>query len=194
MNEACPHAMQIEFAVPVLGLCAYSGTGKTHLLRQLLPLLRAQQLRVGVVKHAHHNFEIDHAGKDSAVLREAGASQMAIASNNCLAFIEDRDISAPAPSLQQALALLQPERLDMVIAEGFKQAAIDKIELHRPALGADLMCNTDKHVIALATDTSVKPARHVTQLDLNDVPQIGVFIAQWYEQVKGRAAEKIAKP
>ena len=71
----------MEFAKPVLGFAAFSGTGKTTLLKQLIPLLAAQGVRVGVVKHAHHNFDIDKPGKDSYELRQAGARQMLVASS-----------------------------------------------------------------------------------------------------------------
>ena len=71
----------IGFPLPLIGLCAYSGTGKTTLMRQLIPLLKKHRLHIAVIKHAHHNFDIDHPGKDSYEFRRAGAEQVAVASN-----------------------------------------------------------------------------------------------------------------
>ena len=141
----------IDFPRPVIGYCAFSGTGKTTLLRRVLPLLRARQLRIAVVKHAHHDFELDTPGKDSHILRMAGAQHTLLASRNRLAWVEEH--SHPIePSLQQCLARLDPQRLDIVIVEGFKREPYPKIEVHRPSLGHPLLCLSDATVVAVATD------------------------------------------
>ncbi|MET0065928.1 MAG: molybdopterin-guanine dinucleotide biosynthesis protein B [Candidatus Thiodiazotropha sp.] len=165
------------FPRPLLGFSAYSGTGKTTLLKQLLPILRQQGLRVAVIKHAHHSFDIDQPGKDSHELRTAGASPMLIASRRRMAMIVEFEAEREEPVLEELLGYLDPERIDLVLVEGFKQAQIAKIELHRPALGKPLLCAQDTRIIALASDAEI-PAAPATlpRLDINDPQAIAGFI------------------
>lgn len=167
----------ISYQRPLLGFCAHSGTGKTTLLRQLLPLLKQQGLRIGMLKHAHHSFDIDHPGKDSYELRKAGAEQMLVASRQRLALVIESPPTQNEPTLEDALPLLQPDKLDLVLVEGFKQAAIPKIELHRAQLGKPLFFPHDPNIIAIASDAILPslPAT-LTQLDINRVDTIAQFI------------------
>lgn len=166
----------IDYPVPLLGFCAYSGTGKTTLLKHLLPILKLEGLRVGVVKHAHHSFDIDHPGKDSYELRQAGAVQMLVASRNRMAWVKE---SHKEPTLEEALAALEPGELDLVLVEGFKQAAFPKIELYRPSLGNPLMYPLDSNIIAVATDTHLTNSRTAPlQLNLNQPCEIAEFILE----------------
>ena len=158
---------------PVLGIAAWSGTGKTTLLKQVLPLLRAQGLRVGMLKHAHHEFDIDHPGKDSYELRKAGAEQMLVASSRRWALM----VEAPVPgdvSLWDMLAQLQRDTLDMILVEGFKHERFPKLELHRAALGKPLLFPQDDAIIAVASDAPVDTT--LPQLDINDAAAIAAFI------------------
>ena len=167
----------IEFHLPLLGFCAYSGTGKTTLLTKLLPLLKQEGLRVGMVKHAHHRFDIDHPGKDSYELRKAGAEQMLVASRRRMALVRETGDQQTEPVLEEALTMLVPEHLDLVLVEGFKHADIQKIELHRPSLGQPLMYPQDPHIIAIASDEPLAiPQRRITQLDLNQPQAVLRFI------------------
>ena len=161
--------------IPLLGFAAYSGTGKTTLLRALLPLLNARGLRVGVVKHAHHTFDIDVPGKDSYELRRAGAAQMLVASRHRWALVTETPESSE-PRLAELLAQLSPDTLDLVLVEGFKAEIFPKIELHRPSLGHPLMCRTDSSIIALATDAPVDNPPSLQLLDLNDPAGIATFV------------------
>lgn len=171
---------QVEFATPLLGFAAYSGTGKTTLLLKLLPILKASGLRVGMVKHAHHDFEIDHPGKDSYELRAAGADEMLIAGGHQVAWIHERQAPMQEPTLEETLALLDPEILDLVLVEGFKAAAFPKIELHRPALGRPLIFPHDPHVVAIATDVPLQQQIDTPpRLGLNDPQQIAAFVMQF---------------
>ncbi len=157
--------------------------GKTTLLSSLLPLLSEAGLRVGVVKHAHHGFDIDHEGRDSHTIRKAGAAQIAIASKHRMAFIEEVGEREVEPLLLDALSLLRFERLDLVISEGFKRAPIPKIELYRPGISEfATLCEKDEYIIALASDSPVKLKRKIPQLDLNNVEQVAAFIIDWYKQ------------
>jgi len=165
----------IASPVPLLGFAAYSGTGKTTLLRALLPLLIARGLRVGVVKHAHHTFDIDVPGKDSYELRRAGAAQMLIASRHRWALVTETP-ATQEPRLADLLGHLSTDTLDLVLVEGFKAEAFPKIELYRPGLGHPLMCHTDRSIIALATDAPVPDAPSLPLLDLNDPAGIAAFV------------------
>lgn len=166
---------------PVLGCCAFSGTGKTTLLTRLLPLLRERGLRVGVVKHAHHAFDIDHPGKDSHSLRESGASHVVVASARRIASIEERPQRGGEPCLADALARIDAANVDLVLAEGFKAETFPKIELYRPALGKPLLCRRDNNIIAVASDVPIDLPDGVMPLDLNDPETIADFVVEWLE-------------
>jgi molybdopterin-guanine dinucleotide biosynthesis protein MobB len=170
--------------VPVLGIAAYSGTGKTTLLRAVLPRLTAAGLRVGLVKHAHHKFEIDHPGKDSHTLRKAGAARVLAASRRLRALVEETDL-ADDPRLDDLLAGLPQEDLDLVLVEGFKHERFPKIELHRPSLGHPLLFPDDPTVIAVAADAPLPGPCPLPLLDLNDPEAVSGFILD-YHRSRGR--------
>jgi molybdopterin-guanine dinucleotide biosynthesis protein MobB len=172
---------------PVLGFAAYSGTGKTTLLVQLLPRLRAAGLRIGMIKHAHHRFEIDHPGKDSYELRKAGASQMLITSSRRWALVTDLDDEHDAV-LQEALERLDQRELDLILVEGFKHEAYPKIELHRPAVGNALIFPDDSNVIAIAADAPLTLPTTLPVLDLNDVDAIADFVRQFLVSAQSSGA------
>ena len=161
---------------PLLGFSAYSGTGKTTLLKKLIPLLTAQGVRLAVIKHAHHNFDIDHPNKDSYELRHAGASQMLISSARRWALMHELSEQENEYSLAQLLDQVDHEQADLILVEGFKKEPIPKIELHRPSLGQPLLCQQDQHIIAVATDSNVELPRKLVLLDLNKPQEIGAFI------------------
>lgn len=177
----------IQFPLPLIGLCAYSGTGKTTLLTQLIPRLKQNDLRIGVVKHAHHNFDIDHPGKDSYEFRQAGAEQVAVASHKRIAWIRELPENNNEPALSDALSALDISDLDLVIAEGFKSEDFAKIELHRPSLGKPLLCTHDKNIVALATDADVTVAPAPPLLDLNNVDEIAEFIISYVKKHASKA-------
>ena len=168
---------------PVLGFAAFSGTGKTTLLTQLIPLLREHGLRIGLIKRSHHTFEIDKPGKDSYLLRQAGAVQVVVASAKRTALIRQHNLEPP---LEDLLQCLQTNPLDIILVEGFKYQAIPKLELHRPSLGYPLLCRTDLAVIAVATDTPLREEVLVPVLDLNDVATIARFVQDWLLTIRSR--------
>lgn len=165
--------------VPVLGFVAFSGTGKTTLLIQLLPLLRARGLRIGMVKHTHHQFDIDRPGKDSYRLREAGAQQMMIASRKRWAMLYEQPDERDEPRLDELLAHFEQERLDLILVEGFKHEAYDKIELHRVELGKPYQYPQDGHIIAVASDQPGEVVTDLPVLDINRPEQVADFVMQW---------------
>ena len=157
----------------------YSNSGKTTLIEQIIPLLRQQGLRVSVVKHAHHRFDIDHPGKDSHRHREAGAFEVVIASDRRLALV--REFEQPAQlTVHQMLAELY-EGVDWVLVEGFKESDLLKIEVWRaPAPGQEarpVRYPEDDFVAAVATDTPdrLPVPTQLPVLDLNQPAQV----AQW---------------
>lgn len=161
--------------IPVLGFAAYSGTGKTTLLIKLLPLLAAHNIRTAVIKHAHHDFDIDHQGKDSYELRKAGARQMLVGSERRWALMVEND-ETRTNTLQDFISYLNHEDLDLILVEGFKPENIPKIELTRPSLGNPFFYPRDKSVIAIATDAELSEKTTLPVLDLNDPGEIAGFI------------------
>jgi len=186
----------MNYPIPVIGFSAFSGTGKTTLLKRLLPLLRAQQLRVGVIKHAHCSFDIDHPGKDSYEIRHAGADKMLIISSQRMAVVHEfRQQPAKEPTLQQALAEIDAESLDLILVEGFKAAHFPKIELHRPERGKPMMFPNDSNIIAIASNVSaaeldLDPEKvSVAYLNLNQPGDISDFIVQFIEKFQHAATQ-----
>ncbi len=166
---------------PLLGFAAWSGAGKTTLLRQLLPILRGSGLRVALIKHAHHDFDIDQPGKDSYELRRAGADQVLVASNRRLALmVENPEGQEAEPVLHELIVRLDPGRTDLILVEGFKHEAIPKVEVYRPALGRPLMCTDDPHIIAVATDSPESVPHGIPALPLNDIRAIATFIGEQF--------------
>jgi len=175
---------QISSKVPLLGFCAYgSGVGKTTLLTSLIPVLNAHGLRISVIKHAHHSFDIDHPGKDSYRLRESGAVQMLLGSRHRWALMTElsriRDQQPEEPGLAELLPHIDTDLVDLILVEGFKSEPIPKIEIHRPDMKKPLISTHDNHVIAVASDAAV--ATHLPVLNLNDPEEIAGFILNWLE-------------
>ncbi len=166
--------------LPVLGFAAFSGTGKTTLLKQLIPLLAEQGVRVSVIKHAHHNFDVDKPGKDSYELRKAGARQMLVASSRRLALITENNADRE-PQLDELVEQLDPDGIDMVLVEGFKHVPFTRIELHRPTLGHPLLYPEDSSIIAVAADAPIDTAG-LPLLDLNNDAAIGAFVLDWLKE------------
>lgn len=164
-----------SFPLPVLGFAAWSGAGKTTLLVQLIPWLRARSLRVALIKHAHHDFDIDRPGKDSHRLRQAGAGQVLIASSRRQAWIADNDDDTE-PDLPALLQRLDLRRVDLVLVEGFRHVHFPKIELYRTALGQPLLYPHDDSIVAIACDRPLACAAPIPVLDLNDPAAIGAFV------------------
>ena len=163
--------------VPVVGFAAFSGTGKTTLLTRLVPLLRESNLRVAVVKHAHHSFEIDKRGKDSHELRQAGANPVLIGSRHRWALMMETP-GQDEPVLDDLLARLEQDTLDLVLVEGFKHERFPKIELHRPQVDKPLLYPDDPSIIAIATDEALPQTVPIPVLDLNRPDKIAAFIVQ----------------
>jgi molybdopterin-guanine dinucleotide biosynthesis protein B len=136
----------------LFGLAGWSGSGKTTLLTALLPVLIGRGLTVSTIKHAHHEFDIDKPGKDSYRHREAGASEVLVASGRRWALMHElRD--AAEPDLEELLARLAP--VDLILIEGFKRHAHPKLEVHRPSVGKPFLAPDDRDIIAIASDAAL---------------------------------------
>lgn len=162
-------------STPVLGFAAYSGTGKTTLLVKLLPLLKARGLRIGLIKHAHHEFDVDKPGKDSYELRKAGADRVLVASRRRWALMVELE-EEENPRLEDLLARIAGDGVDLILVEGFKRVAFPKIELYRPSLGYPAMHPQDPSIVAVATDERLTEPIPLPVLDLNQPPAIADFI------------------
>ena len=160
----------------VVGFSGYSGSGKTTLVERLIPVLRLKGLRVSVVKHAHHHFDIDHAGKDTYRHREAGAFEVVVASNRRLALM--REFERPmALSVHHLIAELY-EGVDWVLVEGFKESDLLKVEVWRAGMAKPARYMEDDFIVAIATD-SPEQLLYATQrpvLDLNDAQAVADWL------------------
>lgn len=166
------------FKIPVLGICAQSsGMGKTTLIAALLSALAMHGLKVSVIKQTHTEFDVDRPGKDSYRLREAGAAQVLLSSENRWVLMTEQKADATDIRLLDMVEHLDPSLADIVLVEGFRHAPIPKIEVHRPALGKSLLADSDPCIIAVATDGEAESELPV--LDLNDPEAIARFVLHW---------------
>lgn len=157
----------------VIGMAGWSGSGKTTLVEKLIPHFTARGLRVSVIKHAHHGFDLDRPGKDSYRHREAGAVQVLMLSNERWVLMHELR-GAPEPTLEEQLRLLAP--CDLVLIEGYKEAAVPKIEIHRPALGKPPLWPENPHVVAVASDADIDCP--LPRLPLNEPAAVAAFILE----------------
>ena len=163
----------------IIGFAGYSGSGKTTLIEKVIPCLVVAGYRVSLIKHAHHEFDIDRPGKDSYRHRHAGASEVLVSSSRRWAIIHELR-GAPEPGLDAQLGHLSP--CDVVIVEGWKNHVMPKIEVHRKLNNGlsnepntrPLLFPDDKNVVAVATDETLVTA--LPQFDLNDADSVAQFI------------------
>lgn len=161
----------------VLGFAGYSGSGKTTLIEALLPRLKAAGLTVSVIKQSHHDFAVDVPGKDSWRHRQAGAQEVLLTSPHRWMLVHELR-GMPEPGLADHIQRLTP--CDLVLVEGFRHAALPKIEVWRSANGRPWLHAEDPHIIAVAAD--VEPPGKLPHLNLNEVDAILAFIKEWLKQ------------
>jgi molybdopterin-guanine dinucleotide biosynthesis protein B len=155
----------------IFGFAGWSGSGKTTLIEKLIPRFSGCGLRVSLIKHAHHTFDVDHPGKDSYRHRHAGAGEVLVTSSRRWVLMHELR-GAAEPVLDEHLKRLSP--CDLVIVEGFKHASIPKLEVWRKVTGEPLLHPNDPHIVALATDAKIDTP--LPLLDLNDDSSIASFI------------------
>ncbi|MBK6638347.1 MAG: molybdopterin-guanine dinucleotide biosynthesis protein B [Rhodocyclaceae bacterium] len=158
-------------------ITGYSGSGKTTLLEGLIPLIVARGLKVSLIKHTHHNFDVDRPGKDSYRLREAGCTEVMLLSNTRWALMHELR-GGPEPDLAAQLAVLSP--CDLVLVEGYKHAPLPKLEVHRPALGKPLIYpDPAGQIVAIASAEPLNVS--IPCLPLHDHAGIASFILDHVE-------------
>ncbi len=156
----------------IFGFAGYSGSGKTTLIEKLIPLFVKKGLKVSLIKHTHHDFDIDKPGKDSHRHRVAGCGEVLVTSEFRWALIHELRGEAE-PALEQQLARLSP--CDLVLVESFKNEAIPKLEIHRAATGKPLL-PADPNIVAIASDVAVETG--LPRFDLDQAEEIAEFILQ----------------
>jgi molybdopterin-guanine dinucleotide biosynthesis protein B len=172
----------------VIGLAGWSGAGKTTLLTRLIPHFIAEGLRVSVIKHAHHEFDVDVPGKDSWVHRQSGAAEVLVSSTRRWALMHELR-GAGEPKLPELLAKMS--RVDLVLVEGFKRELHRKIEVHRAANGKPLLFPDDPGIVGIATDTAVETTLPVAHLD--DVAAIAAMMQRSAVSVEDVLAKSISE-
>ena len=169
-----------NFSVPLLGFAAFSGTGKTTLLEKLIPMLVKQGLNIAIVKHSHHDIEMDKPGKDSYRLRKAGACQLLLAGTTRSILFQENGKQEDKKLIDQ-LTLLNTKGLDLVLIEGYRDEPFNKIELHRIELNKPFLFHTDESIIALACDQPQTDCE-LEQIDLNDIEQLASFVLAYLKE------------
>jgi molybdopterin-guanine dinucleotide biosynthesis protein B len=155
----------------VFGFAGYSGSGKTTLIERLIPLFTVRGLRVALIKHAHHTFDVDQPGKDSYRHRHAGCSEVLVSSSRRWVLMHELR-GAVEPGLGEHLEHLSP--CDLVLVEGYKREAIPKLEIYRETVGEPLLHPHDEHIVAIATDKPL--ATRLPRFSLDEPHPIADFI------------------
>lgn len=166
---------------PLLAFAAWSGTGKTTLLKQLIPLLIERGIRPGLIKHTHHDMDVDKPGKDSYELRKAGAVQTIVASQKRWALMTETP-DEPEVDLRQLAGRMDATSLDLILVEGFKHENVPRILLYREGVSHSFdALEIDSHVIAIACDARIK-AQKIPVLDINSPAEIADFVCEWLQK------------
>ena len=155
----------------IFGFAGWSGSGKTTLIEQVIPRFVRAGLKVSLIKHAHHRFDVDHPGKDSYRVREAGCSEVLVTSGQRWALMHEMRDEGEG-TLEDQIARMSP--CDLLLIEGYKYYPRPKLEIHRAANGKPLLYPEDEHIVALATDVPVPSA--LPQFDLEDYDAISDFV------------------
>ena len=172
----------------MIGLAGWSGAGKTTLLSRVIPHLLDEGLRVSVIKHAHHEFDVDVPGKDSWSHRQSGATEVLVSSTRRWALMHELR-GADEPRLPELLAKMS--RVDLVVIEGFKREPHRKIEVYRAANDKPLLFPDDPDIVGIATDTALETRLPVVHLD--DVEAIAAMMLRSAIPVEDVLAKSVAE-
>ena len=162
----------------IIGFAAFSGTGKTTLIKKIVSILSKKKYTVSVIKHAHHNFDLDQPGKDSYEIRKSGAENILISSEKRWALIHENKNNQEL-NLENLLDILENIDSDIILVEGFKKENFPKIELYRKEIGKDLLFYNDKNIVAFATDADINIEGNIEKLDINNPQQIVDYIIKF---------------
>ena len=155
----------------VFGFAGYSGSGKTTLIENIIPVLVSQGIRVSLIKHAHHAFDVDRPGKDSYRHRQAGASEVMLTSAKRWILMHEI-MDQPEPELPEQLRRMSA--CDIVLIEGFKKQPIPKLEIHRKAHGVPFLFGNDPHIVGIATDEQLDTK--LPQFGLDEYAALSAFV------------------
>ena len=156
----------------VFGVAGWKNSGKTGLVTRLISHFTELGLKVSTVKHAHHNFDVDHPGRDSFLHREAGAAEVCVVSRNRLALMRELRDQQELP-LEEVLEMLAP--CDLALIEGYRTRNHPKIETYRSEVVGEPRFREDPFIRAIATDVEIESA-NIPVFDLDDTVAIGEFI------------------
>jgi molybdopterin-guanine dinucleotide biosynthesis protein B len=160
----------------IFGFAGWSGSGKTTLIEHVIPRFVRAGLKVSLIKHAHHRFDVDHPGKDSYRVRAAGCTEVLVSSRQRWALMHETS-GEPEATLEEQIARMSP--CDLLLIEGYKYYPLPKLEIYREANGKPLLCPGDRHIVALATDTPVQT--RLPQFGLDDYDAIVAFVLDTLE-------------
>ncbi len=172
----------------VIGLAGWSGAGKTTLLTRVIPHLLARGVRVSVIKHAHHAFDVDVPGKDSWAHRQSGATEVLVSSSRRWALMHELR-EASEPRLPELLAKMS--RVDLVVVEGFKREPLCKIEVHRLANGKAMLFPDDPGIVGIATDAAIETTLPTAHLD--DIAAIAAMMRKCAMSVEDVLKRSVAE-
>jgi len=158
----------------IFGFAGWSGSGKTTLIEQLIPRFVKRGLKVSMIKHAHHSFDVDQPGKDSYRHRQAGCSEVVVVSEKRWVIMHELR-GEPEPSLEEQIGRVSP--CDLLLVEGHKHFPLPKLEIWRRENGKPLLHPGDEHIVAIASDTALET--RLPRFDLNDLDGIGNFILSY---------------
>jgi molybdopterin-guanine dinucleotide biosynthesis protein B len=162
--------------VRLFGFAGYSGSGKTTLIENVIPVLIGRGLRVSLIKHAHHAFDVDQPGKDSYRHRQAGATEVMLTSARRWILMHE-NVDQPEAELPEQLHRLSP--CDLVLVEGFKNQPMPKLEIHRKAHGAPFLFDGDPHIVGIATDERIETG--LPQFELEAYEALATFVVEQAE-------------
>jgi molybdopterin-guanine dinucleotide biosynthesis protein B len=160
-------------SMKIFGIAGYSGSGKTTLIEKLIPVFTARGLRVSLIKHAHHRFDVDQPGKDSHRHRQAGCGEVLVTSSRRWALMHELR-GAPEPTLHELIQHMSP--CDLLLIEGFKHESVPKLEVHRSTVDEPWLFPHDPHIVAVAGNQRAETT--LPQFDVDDVAAIAAFITQ----------------
>jgi molybdopterin-guanine dinucleotide biosynthesis adapter protein len=157
----------------VFGFAGWSGSGKTTLIEKLIPLFVERKLKVSLIKHADHSFDVDQPGKDSHRHRHAGCTEVLVSSSRRWALMHELR-GAPEPGFDELVRNIAP--CDLLLVEGFKREKLPKLEVYRAVTGESLLHPQDPDIVGIATDRKLQTA--LPQFDLNDASAIATFVVR----------------
>ena len=172
----------------VIGLAGWSGAGKTTLLARIIPHFLKEGLRVSVIKHAHHSFDVDVPGKDSWVHRQSGAAEVLVSSGQRWALMHELR-GTSEPRLPELLKKMSP--VDLVVVEGFKSEPHRKIEVHRAANGKAMLFPDDPAIVGIASDAALETALPVVHLD--DIPAVAAMMQRFAISIEELLARSVSE-